>query len=244
MVTKEQSIKKFSESAKEAASAHYLFASKKIKEMMEVLFSSQLLTEVVEYCCLSEDVEKLRKTCFVSADNTGGFILPKSNRQVIAICTYILKGVVDGTINFNNLLAKYFAQDGKALSGYSSFASEVILRFRDLVVDMAGHVITAVNMQEGRNERFSEDKPNMELQYLQGLIALLEEEKRMIESVMDSAYSEILWVDDAMLKAAKDLDTEALRPLAVAYKHVPRKKIKTKYDEVMELLIDHGVVIK
>ena len=248
MPTTEQSIRKFLEKADEVSSGKYLFATKKIAETLEVVSSSKLLYEIFEFCCEGEDIPRLKRSCLIYGATGGEFVLPDNPKQTVAVCFGILKEIADGNADFNDLLSTYFSGEDDVLHGYSVFISRLVVPFRNTVRFMAEAVLKEKDAasRETPEPSASEKKPSMDLLYLQGLIALLEDDKRLAESVEQppETAEETLCVISAMLAAAKDYDVAALRPLAVAYKYIPRKTRSAKkiYGAVMELLGDHGVI--
>ena len=89
MTTKEQSLKRFLDKADEVIGGKYLFAIKKMEEMLRVVSSSKILFEVFEYCYNGENLEKL-KAHYVTASSKGSFLMPESEKQSIALCFYII----------------------------------------------------------------------------------------------------------------------------------------------------------
>ena len=248
MPTTEQSIKKFLEKTDEVASGKYLFATKKIAETLEVVSSSKLLYEIFEFCCEGEDLPALKRSCLTYGAAGGEFVLPDNPKQTVAVCFCILKEIADGNADFNDLLSTYFSGEDDVLRGYAVFISKLVVPFRNTVRFMAETVLKEKEAAENRSTEpaVPDKKPNMDLAYLQGLIALLEEDKRLAESAEQppETAEETNCVISAMLAAARDYDVAALRPLAVAYKYLPRKTKAAKkiYGGVMEMLSDHGVI--
>ena len=243
MITREQSVKRFCEKAEEAAASSYLFATKKIAEMLDVIATSRILFEIFDFCCAGEDADQLRKDFFISDGTHDFFCAPKKSKQFVALGFYVLKDIADGITDFNAFLTKYFAGDEGLLHGYEVFTANFIIPFSNTVKNVAENVMSAQDIQNGKITVFPQEKPDIDLQYLQGLHAFIQDEIRKIELSSGGEYYELLIVDKAILSAAEKLDVDALPPLAVAYKYAPRnKKLETNYKEVIELLTDHGIL--
>ena len=244
MVTREQSLQRFLEKADEVINGKYLFAIKKIEEMLVTISSSRILFEVFEFCCASEDAEQLKARCLLKSNGVGRFVMPDGKKQIIALCFYVLKDITSGAIDFNSFLTTYFPSEESFLDSYAKFVNFLVLPFRNTVNNVVETVICASNIKESRES--TTKKPDIDNLYLLGLSTLLEEDRRAIIAAdsKDEVSKDIICVLDAMIKEVREYRTETLKPLFIAYKYAVLhiKRVKTHYDEVEEMLADHGII--
>ena len=248
MITREQSLKLFLSKADEVITGKYLFATKKIEEMLLTISSSRILFEVFEYCCSTEDMEGLKKRSLVTNGGVGSFEMPENKNQIIALCFYILKNITSGEIEFNSFLTTYFPSSESFLDSYAKFINFLVVPFRNAVNNVVETVICASNFRAETPTATAEKKPDIDKLYLLGLSSFLEEDRRAIveAGLKDEMASDVLCVLDEMIKQAHEYRTDMLKPLFIAYKYIvlnlKLKRIKTNFEEVEELLADHGII--
>ena len=244
MVTREQSLQRFLDKADEVINGKYLFAIKKIEEMLVTISASRILFEVFEFCCSSEDVEKIKERSFIKNGKVCSFVMPENKKQIIALCFYLLKDITSGDIDFNVFLTTYFPSDESFLDSYAKFINFLVLPFRNAVKNVVETVICASNIKESREGRFS--TPNIDNLYLVGLVSLLEEDRRLIVEAdsKDCVSRDVVYVLNEMITEAREYRTERLKALFIAYKYAISnvKRVKNHVDEVEELLADHGII--
>ena len=243
MTTKEQSLKRFLDKADEVIGGKYLFAIKKMEEMLRVVSSSKILFEVFEYCYNGENLEKL-KAHYLTASSKSSFLMPESEKQSIALCFYIINQITTGEVDFNTFLTAYFPSEGSFLDSYDMFIKYLVVPFRNTVKLVVENVMAASAIRASREQNF--EKPHIDDYYLIGLSAYLEEDRRAVVAtgLKDDAAKDMVVILDAMIKCAKDGTVEMLKPLFIGYKLSVAllKRVKTHYDEVEEMLYDHGVL--
>lgn len=248
MVTKEQSLKKFIEKADGVIAGNYLFASKKIEEMLITVSSSRLLFEIFEHCCEGESPETLKAKYFVAGDSvgTGSFTMPEKPKQVVALCFYVLKEIAEGEIDFSKFLASYFPGKDVSHENYNCFINMLVVPFKNTVKTLAETVISAKEIRDRRAASPEGKAYDIDKQYLMGLRAFLEDDRRNIlySGASDGASRDMLCVLDAFISAVANYEIKNIKTLFIAYKyvHLHLKKIKLHFSEVEELLIDHGVI--
>ncbi len=248
MVTREQSLKRFIEKADWVISGNYLFASKKIEDMLIALSSSRLLFEIIEHCCNGENPDKLKAKYFVAGDGigSGSFTMPEKQTQAVALCIYVLKEIADGDIDFSKFLATYFPGKDVSHENYNCFINTLIVPFKNTVKTLAETVISAKEIRDRRGSSAEKKVCDIDKQYLLGLRALLEEDKRTIvySGNRDEVSLDMLCILDNFVAAVANYEIKNVKPLFIAYKYANMhiKKIKLHYDEVEELLVDHGVI--
>jgi hypothetical protein len=244
MVTREQSLQRFLDKADEVINGKYLFAIKKIEEMLVTISTSRILFEVFEFCCATEDAEQLKARCMVKTDGAGRFVMPDGKKQIIALCFYVLKDITSGEIDFNSFLTTYFPSDESFLDSYGKFINFLVLPFRNTVNNVVETVICASNIKESRESIAK--KPDIDNLYLLGLSTFLEEDLRALVALesKDAVVCDLLCELEAMIKQAREYRTESLKPLFIAYKYAVMhvKRVKTHYEEVEEMLADHGII--
>ncbi|MBQ9482382.1 MAG: hypothetical protein IJU84_09470 [Clostridia bacterium] len=251
MVTRERSLENFMIKADEVVSGKYLFATKKIAELLETVSTSKMLFEIFDFCCNGEEFDDLKSLGFHSAGDGkhGYFTMPENQKQAVALCFYVLKDIVDGKIDFNTFLTSFFSSEN-ILKAYDVFTSELIVPFRNTVKNMAETVIGADGMRKNRNawDSTQKEKKDMDMLYLQEVISLLEGDKRSVLSsagLTEEFISDAVSVIDEMILAAKANNVKLLRALSVGYKHLFRRNKKLQHNcaEVLEFLTDHGVIV-
>ncbi|MBP5307506.1 MAG: hypothetical protein J6Z34_00025 [Clostridia bacterium] len=250
MVTKEQSLEIFIRKADEVVAGKYLFATKKIAELLETVSASRILFEIFEFCCAGESPEQLKAVGFHAGEDGkhGHFTMPDNPKQSVALCFWVLKDIVDGKIDFNVFLSAFFSSGENILRAYEIFAEELVIPFRNTVKNMAETVISAHEIKKARNAFSSTVKENKDIDmlYLKEVISLLEDDRRSVLSSVGlpaEFVSDAVSVIDGMILAAKDGNVKLLRSLAVGYKYMFRRNKKLQHNcaEVLEFLTDHGV---
>ncbi len=244
MVTKEQSLRNFLDKADEVIEGKYLFAIKNIEEMLRTISSSRILFEVFEYCYTGENLEKLKAQCFVSNGKTGAFTMPENPKQVIALCFHVLNQIVNNETDFNSFLTTYFPSEESFLDSYGMFINYLVVPFSKTVKNVVETVISASKIKERRE--VASEKPDIDYQYLYGLASMLEEDLRafIATGLKDEVQKDVVLIIERMILEAKHFRTEWLKPLFIAYKYACMhvKKVKTHFDEVEEMLADHGLL--
>ena len=158
----------------------------------------------------------------------------------------MLKSITSGEIDLNFLITTYFPSSESFLDSYAKFINFLVVPFRNAVNNVVETIICASNMKESRE--IHTKKPDIDKLYLYGLSAFLEEDRRAIVEVglKDDMASDMLFILDEMIKEAREYRTEKLKELFIAYKYIVSnlklKRIKTHFDDVEELLADHGII--
>lgn len=244
MVTREQSLQRFLDKADEVISGKYLFAIKKIEEMLVTISSSRILFEVFEFCCSNEDLAKIKERSLVKNGKVGSFVMPENKKQVIALCFYLLKDITTGDVDFNVFLTTYFPSEESFLDSYAKFINFLVIPFRNAVNNVVETVICASNIKESRECRGG--KPNIDNLYLIGLASFLEEDRRVIAASdsKETVFQDAIYILNEMIKEAREYRTERLKALFIAYKYTVSniKRVRIHLDEVEELLADHGII--
>ncbi len=244
MVTREQSLQRFLTKADEVIAGKYLFAIKKIEEMLLTIPSSKILFEVFEYCCKGEDAEKLADKYLPDVTGGGLAVLPDNIKQSIAVCFYILNEIVAGDMDFNSFLITRYPGGESFLGSYDLFIKNFIAPFRNNVKKVVEEIMRAKTIRDNR-ERYYE-KPNIDTLYLRGVVEYLEEDRRAIVEmgVKDSVSADMLGILEEFIDYAKQGRTDKLKQCFVGYKYASMhlKKVRTHREDVEELLTDHGIL--
>lgn len=244
MVTREQSLQRFLEKADEVISGKYLFAIKKIEEMLVTISSSRILFEVFEFCCSNEDIDKIKERSLIKNGKACTFVMPENKKQIIALCFYLLKDISSGDIDFNVFLTTYFPSDESFLDSYAKFINFLVIPFRNAVNNVVETVICASNIRESREGRGG--KPNIDNLYLMGLVSFLEEDRRAVveADTKESVSQDVIYVISEMINEAREYRTERLKALFIAYKYaiLQIKRVRNHLEEIEELLADHGII--
>ena len=248
MTTREQSLKKFIEKADGVIAGNYLFASKKIEEMLVTVSSSRLLFEIFQHCCDGESPEALKAKYFTAGDSvgTGSFVMPEKPKQVVALCFFVLKEIAEGEIDFSKFLASYFPGKDVSHENFNCFINMMIVPFKNTVKTLAETVISAKEIHDRRASSPEGKAYDIDKQYLMGLRSFLEEDRRNIlySGAGDSVSEDMLFILDSFISAVANCEIKNIKVLFIAYKyaHLHLRKIKLRYSEVEELLIDHGII--
>lgn len=244
MVTKEQSLQNFLQKADEVIEGKYLFAIKKIEEMLMTISSSKILFEVFEHCYTGENLEKLKGRYFVVNGKTGSFTLPESKKQIIALSFHVLNQISMEEIDFNEFLTTYFPSGESFLDSYGMFINFLVVPFRNTVKNVVESVISASKIMANRS--FMTEKPHLDLQYLHGIASILEEDLHTIiaTGMKDEVQRDFATVVEKMIIEARNYRTEWLKSLFIAYKYASMhlKKVKPHVAEVEEMMADHGLL--
>lgn len=248
MVTKEMSLQNFLDKADEVINGKYLFASKKIGEMLKTVSSSKILFEVFEYCC-REDYSVLRQMYFYEGEGgKGGYIRPEDPKHTVAIGFYALKEIADGDTDFfNNFLLTYFPASDNLIGSYMLFINSMVVPFRNTVKNMVESVMVAKTIREKKEPVATTAKDALDAQYLIGLMSLIEDDLRILNasSKRDKVLvKDMICVLEAFFTQAACGNVSMFAPLFIGYKYCAAKlrKPKLHIGEIEEMLIDHGIL--
>lgn len=144
-MSKELELNNFIEKSNDLISSNYILAEIKIINLLKSIATSETLLGLFKNCLTDFDYEKAKETFFVESEYLSKdkkvFILPKSQKDIIAFVFLTLMDIDNKVITIQELLDKYFYDDGSSFSSYSIFINQMIRPFVDTVVSLMNDVI-------------------------------------------------------------------------------------------------------
>lgn len=241
MITARESVEKFDEKSSELINSKFLLAEKKIEELLVTIADSVLLYEIFEHVTENFDYTTFKSVCFYHLqDGRGCFRLPKNSADVIAFCFSLLLEIDGGKIDVLELCNEFFpTEDGKQRS-YNLFASQLLIPFKNAVLDVAYAILDANESQRGAKNEPKESKPVEENSNVsEGKSLAVEYVKELKNSVVKTAcdekadYDELIFVleelEDYLIVSnlrGVTLAFTALKYLAPSYSNIKIDLIK------------------
>ncbi len=187
-----ENIRAFLAACDELISGSFVFAEKKIPEVLRAVARSKDLCELFSAVTSSFDYPAAKRY-YLRTDESGRgkAYLPAERTEVLAFVFCILVEIDEGKLRLNEFLLRYFYVDGSYTASYSLFAERLLRPFREIVFECfpaSGKRGQIARAQEQRDERIAT---------LAGLIA--EERARIAQAGFADADKE---AGDLILSAA------------------------------------------
>ncbi len=145
-MNKEIELKNFIEKSNELVSSNYILADIKIVNVLKAIATSETLLGLIKNCLTGFNYKKAKETYFVESKYLSKdkkvFVLPNSQKDIIAFVFLTLMDIDNKVITLAELLDKYFYEDGSSFSQYSLFIEQMIKPFVDTVVYLMQGVIS------------------------------------------------------------------------------------------------------
>lgn len=134
--TKEQVIN-FLDKCEEVKNCKFIMASTKIKDLLKCIVNSPELYRLFETVTKDFDYTQEKSKCLIIDDKNGinknCVVLPHTVGQRLAFIFCLLVEFDRNTINLNDFLQIYFADDGSYYSSYRAFCKKIIGSLEDLI---------------------------------------------------------------------------------------------------------------
>lgn len=142
MKTRETAITKFKDGVDDIAASRYLFASAKIFDLIAIINSSKILSEIFAYFTDGFDLyDALVKTFEVDGQNKI-FNPPEDDATLIAFVYLLLNEINYKNIQLTDLLDYMDAGKNYELA-YKNFANKLLIPFKNAVLEVAKKMISA-----------------------------------------------------------------------------------------------------
>ncbi|MBO5888628.1 MAG: hypothetical protein J6Q58_00635 [Clostridia bacterium] len=140
MKTREESLSQFCNLLDKLMSSKYLLASSSIFELLTLINSSKILSDIFNYFTEDYDFASSLSNAFYMQDGVKYFTLPSDSTEVLALVYTILK-----EINYKNLqladLLDFFDGGKNYEISYQNFSNEVLLPFKTYAYNVAVQMI-------------------------------------------------------------------------------------------------------
>ena len=124
-LTKREELNAFLEKADELIEGNYILADIKIAGLLKTIASSDTLLAIFGNCLSGFDYAAAKKKYLVGSKylpgEKGEFIMPASQRDLLAFVFTLLVDIDAKRVDFGDFLNKYFYEDGSFSSGYAAF---------------------------------------------------------------------------------------------------------------------------
>lgn len=125
-MTTNESLAKFKEKIDALVNAKYLFAERRISDVLKAIAESRILYELFEYVTDGFDYKTFKSVCFISG---GGVKLPKRDEDLLALCFLLLIEIDGERESLDDICSKCFDDVSSAQAKYSEFVVSVIIPF-------------------------------------------------------------------------------------------------------------------
>ncbi len=147
MKTREESLNTFCDLMDKLMNSKYLLASSGIFEVLTLINSSKLLSDMFNYFLDGFDFEETLTNSFYMEDGARYFKIPSECSQMLPFVYTILKEINYKNLQLSDLLD--FFEGGKNYeASYKNFAYEVLLPFKSYVNQVGMQMITASNLEK------------------------------------------------------------------------------------------------
>lgn len=126
--TKEDAFRLFDEAVKALTESKFILTQKPITDILRCLVLNEQLHAFVSDCCKGVNYNEELQSCFRSSDGGYSFILPKSNKKIIAITTGLLSDFDKGDINLISFIKEMYPDKDSNIS-YKLFCENILWAF-------------------------------------------------------------------------------------------------------------------
>ena len=145
MRTREESLNNFCRAVDGLMESKYLFANSGIYDIITVINSSKLLSDLFKYFTDGFDFYETYARCLTDVNGVKTFVLPARDTDVLAFVYSLLR-----EINFNKFqladLLDYLGTDKNYEAGYRAFCQTVLLPFKSFTYQIGMQIINSVQL--------------------------------------------------------------------------------------------------
>lgn len=123
--TKEEAFRLFDEAVKALTDSKFILTQKPITDILRCLVLNEQLHSFVTECCKGVDYNEELQNCFKSEDGGYSFVLPKSNKRIIAVVTGLLSDFDKGEVNLIAFLREMYPSNDSNVS-FKMFCDSII----------------------------------------------------------------------------------------------------------------------
>ncbi len=243
-LTKREELNAFLEKADELIEGNYILADIKIAGLLKTIASSDTLLAIFGNCLSGFDYAAAKKKYLVGSKylpgEKGEFIMPASQRDLLAFVFTLLVDIDAKRVDFGDFLNKYFYEDGSFSSGYAAFINAMIKPFRSAVGNITESVMEgrvqdpveaakeeeknrAIRQEELKKEREKEKELSGKTyaENVKKIKAMLLEDKSNIKAarISERAKNELTLAVDMLANVIDSGEKDAVLYAFVAYKY-------------------------
>lgn len=117
--------------------AKYIVVGNNINVLFDEINNDESLLNIVNYCLEDFDFSaKLGVALSLHQAKQKDFIMPKENEEIVALCYGILQRIVDGEIDFESFISKYFLFNGTFNDTYINFGHYFVKPFKNAILNL------------------------------------------------------------------------------------------------------------
>lgn len=143
MRTREESLNNFCRAVDKLSESKYLFANASIFEVITVINSSKLLSDLFKYFTDDFDFYDVLTRCCIDNDGVKSFALPARNTDVVAFVYLLLREINYGKFQLADLL-DYMNAGKNYEAAYKNFCKIIIEPFRSYTYQIGMQLINSV----------------------------------------------------------------------------------------------------
>lgn len=137
MSSTQEQVFTFLEKCEELKNCKFIMATTKIKDLLKCIVNSPELYRLFDTVTKDYDYLSAKANCLVTSRDgvikKSYVVLPKTVGQRLAFIFCLLVEFDRDTLNFNDFLQTYFAEDGSYVSSYRAFCKKIIDSFEDVI---------------------------------------------------------------------------------------------------------------
>jgi len=227
MDTSNLDLKKFNDTCDHFLNGKYILAETKISDILKAISESDKIKNIIASCIENYNFSLAFKE---AVGENGAIVLPDDAKGIISFCFSLLYNIDEHNINFFDFLNHYYGYNELAgLDSYKTFASSIILPFKEALnnVYMRTHIL--VETQDYQDNIYNRIKKVCEISY-----ATIDNYK-----LKDINKEELTTILDAMVLACNRNDKETVYALLVAldYFTLYNKKAKPIFEQFKETFV-------
>lgn len=213
--TKDQ-VKEFLDKCEEIKKCKFIMATTKIKDLLKCIVNSPELYRLFDTATKNFNYVEQKSKCLVTVNdgffNKSRVVLPQTVGQRLAFIFCLLVEFDRDTLNFNDFLQKYFAEDGSYFASYQAFCKVIISSLEELLKQIFAQQLENVTETVANSSRSS---------LLSAVLIAIEEEKQFISqsSVSGDEKESGLKILYALSEAVKAGDETLIDALICGYNY-------------------------
>lgn len=192
-------INDFLKKCEELKNCKFIMATTKIKDLLKSIVNSAELYQLFYTVSSSFNYLEAKRKCFIDVNDGvishNYIVLPETVGDRLAFIFCLLVEFDKDTINFNEFLQRYFAEDGSYYSSYHAFCDKVIVSLETLIKEIFAEELADGDRPSGATEEIRQpglpSAHGQTAQKLSELSLLIAQEKQFIlESAIPSEDKE------------------------------------------------------
>lgn len=209
--TKEQ-ILAFLDKCEEFKTCKFIMATTKIKDLLKCIVNCPKLYRLFETVTKDFDYPAVKSSCLIKGGDSliskNCVVLPQTVGQRLAFIFCLLFEFDRDSMNFNDFLRTYFAEDGSYFASYQAFCNTIIRSLQDCVAQVfAEELSTPSSVSYGNSRMYSSEMASalnlavsQEMQFVSQSL-LPEEEKQNGLKILSALYKSIKDGDEDLIDA-------------------------------------------